>query len=1132
MKYLLSDFNEFNKAIQNEELVFLFGAGISSSLTGKVYNWKTWIEDGISGIKDNNYAEKLRVELNNDSSTNNLISVVGKVIKATKSDGSYPLWMHNAFEVNQITNKELSNTLKKLMLSQVVFATTNYDLLLEKAAEIGSLSYADPDFAYDMLDKHLSNHVLHLHGIYDSSRDIDNIVADKEQYSMVMENQGAQFIQNILGTKTLVFVGCGKTTEDANISRFIEFANKHLKMNKTYYYLCKEYVEGLPEHIVQIQYGDTYDDLPLFLEDIAQSRLRKKISDSRLVGYNVFDDHISSDDLYRYHFSNRSIPFCGRNKELTDLQSFITNNSIFSWWAITGQAGSGKSRLAFELLYRLPVAWFGFFINDDALRSDVNEFIPFSNTLVIIDYVAGRERYVAETINEFRNQFLHTYYNLRILLIERDNNRTAGTWYSKLLQRLNKNDAEYIRNAEYGEGFLYLEDPERSDVELFIYEIGKYKGVDIVSTSELYEDYGRKFERLKYRPLYVKLYVEAWIGNGCLYPQYDSYVQLLESLLIREQERWVDSVDRNQNVCNAFIRLMIRANISGRIEIDKLPDLYKEDWNTIRNYISSHSFAGKQKRELQDTLVNSFCQNIDNEHALIAPQFPDIIKEYMFEYYTDEEDLPDMMKEIWQHSAADFSVFIKRCMMDFPEREFYTNAINAYRIGTKDIDVLIGRLQMLKPRLIQRGENPHAYWDVIDNEYGFWSNITIPDDSEDSEKLAIIKVTGLYRTAEHFGAWSLYDLSNMEEVIDEMLAVKGGEAVNTVKEMFLQEHLKELSMKGFVDEAEVIRRKLDMLIGNGDSEYASLIRMSNANDEIMTHLFLGELKEAQKVLLRMANECNYSELSSVQILAHSCFNIGHISLLSRQYDYMEADNDIVLKCWMLYPEDKSINARRIACETILCEKKRIKKEIEESEYEEKINYLEKELDQMTFDNTKSDEALDVTWSLLKVFKLNFADEVEIRKIINEADNILSNNKRLSCVAETKIMAVRILHESFLKNKVTHEEVEDLYELAEANYDSESVRKEFFEMLNYSVDKDYKYNYFNKDIVREAITDARYNPMWDSGITEIDDIFDPFIEDTQPYIRKRKHPKIGANEQCPCGSGRKFKKCCRGKGIYD
>ena len=31
---------------------------------------------------------------------------------------------------------------------------------------------------------------------------------------------------------------------------------------------------------------------------------------------------------------------------------------------------------------------------------------------------------------------------------------------------------------------------------------------------------------------------------------------------------------------------------------------------------------------------------------------------------------------------------------------------------------------------------------------------------------------------------------------------------------------------------------------------------------------------------------------------------------------------------------------------------------------------------------------------------------------------------------------------------------------------------------------------------------------------------------------RKIQKPGRNEPCPCGSGKKFKKCCCGKGIYD
>ena len=35
---------------------------------------------------------------------------------------------------------------------------------------------------------------------------------------------------------------------------------------------------------------------------------------------------------------------------------------------------------------------------------------------------------------------------------------------------------------------------------------------------------------------------------------------------------------------------------------------------------------------------------------------------------------------------------------------------------------------------------------------------------------------------------------------------------------------------------------------------------------------------------------------------------------------------------------------------------------------------------------------------------------------------------------------------------------------------------------------------------------------------------------QPFVRQ--HPKIGANDPCPCGSTKKFKKCCRGNGRYD
>lgn len=33
-----------------------------------------------------------------------------------------------------------------------------------------------------------------------------------------------------------------------------------------------------------------------------------------------------------------------------------------------------------------------------------------------------------------------------------------------------------------------------------------------------------------------------------------------------------------------------------------------------------------------------------------------------------------------------------------------------------------------------------------------------------------------------------------------------------------------------------------------------------------------------------------------------------------------------------------------------------------------------------------------------------------------------------------------------------------------------------------------------------------------------------------YTRRRTQPKIGRNQPCPCGSGKKYKKCCLEKEI--
>ena len=64
-------------------------------------------------------------------------------------------------------------------------------------------------------------------------------------------------------------------------------------------------------------------------------------------------------------------------------------------------------------------------------------------------------------------------------------------------------------------------------------------------------------------------------------------------------------------------------------------------------------------------------------------------------------------------------------------------------------------------------------------------------------------------------------------------------------------------------------------------------------------------------------------------------------------------------------------------------------------------------------------------------------------------------------------------------------------------------------------------------------DASFGIDPDSS-TEIDSEFDEFEEEDDPPLHSREKAspvrveKIGRNQPCPCGSGKKYKKCCLDK----
>ena len=74
---------------------------------------------------------------------------------------------------------------------------------------------------------------------------------------------------------------------------------------------------------------------------------------------------------------------------------------------------------------------------------------------------------------------------------------------------------------------------------------------------------------------------------------------------------------------------------------------------------------------------------------------------------------------------------------------------------------------------------------------------------------------------------------------------------------------------------------------------------------------------------------------------------------------------------------------------------------------------------------------------------------------------------------------------------------------------------------FSLDVDFEKLYFN---MLDAKADYLYTlPQWDAILTE-----EKRAEITKAFKKSKtvvKEVRIGRNDPCPCGSGKKYKKCC-------
>lgn len=999
-----------------DQIVYLFGTGISAALTGERYSWGKWINDGIALLKTNPSTETagtaLESQLNASSSAANMIALAGDVIKATKSAGLYDNWMHSSFESNSITNKELSKTLHQLTIPNDLIATTDYDDLLEQSTGLNRLTYADPAEAFTMLEAGNNNSVLHIHGAYDSSIGLDNIIAGQEQYDGILSDKGAQFIQNILATKSIIFVGCGKTSEDANIAQFMQFAKRCLKLDRPYFFVCRdgEDPDGLPANTAVITYGSDYSDLTPFLKEIADTRLTAFLLNNPIIGRNAYisepSDHYG---LAEYHFMQENIPFCGRENELKALKQFLNNKEQNLWWIIGGQAGSGKSRLALELLKELNNSdWFGFFLNKQATSEDINSFRPFKNTLIIIDYVAGREQQIAAAIIGLYHVFdKHKDFKLRILFIEREEKVGLDSWIDAVEEGLDKSDAakfsdnEYISSSGSREP-LYLLDMDDASVEKLIGCICLKHGLpdDVLRNKDLREDYHAKFEMLHYRPLFVELYVKAWIDNDCVNPRYDTFKDLLKVVLKREQERWLQLCNSDINVCNAWIGLVVLASCIGSANVKDLEGEYRSDWETIQTFIKSHTFPGDQRKESLQALIVSMCQSVDgsSDTDVITPLYPDILKEFMLLYYMDSTQRIALANYLWGRHPQNFFIFIRRAISDFPYDERLFEVVDECEQRTTDPYVLITRSQFLTNRVLNvgAGDTPEKILDFVEKEDKFWHDLPCDEDDESKRiELGLAKYNGLILVAEQYGAWS--NIPKFMSVAKDALNIPGDDVLKAVQITRTMDLVRNLEEHGFHREAqdlvaEINKRVREVDDSDFEDTYGSEIKLIQMNNDFMDYMLSGKLYDGYEYLKKMRKVFTDDKVEACVHFSQSCRSLGDFGFRLEKKKYIDRARDILKPIYERYISNSHIAANYICIEVQELQYEYFFDSLKarrDDEFVSNLDALNEELDRLEY----SEEA-GMAWTTINTFRVNFIknDQTALEKLAHDADAYISEHE--------------------------------------------------------------------------------------------------------------------------------------------
>lgn len=353
----------------------------------------------------------------------------------------------------------------------------------------------------------------------------------------------------------------------------MSFASKQLHLNIPYFYLHKagDDLSDLGPNVIPVCYGMEYSDLSNAVEDMANYRIRTRYRDSGIIRVNPYvKTRKSFTASYRLHYLNEFCKFVGREKELVELNKFCSADKELLWWSLVGKGGIGKSRLVYQWLKQLSNNWFGFFAKTDVDVERYREFKPFSDTVIVIDYVLGNEDKCATIVTTLFERFEYSRFKLRLLFVDRRYQNNENNWYDRIVGKMDMQTRLWFQECSYNNKttlspLVISELSEEEELEFinvyleaYLNNVAdddtkvKYSSVLPDTADQIYSNFKTVLKEECDRPLFVAVYTELWIYKDALYDIYrENQVPGRRRKLLKDMERIFDET-HNADVANAL----------------------------------------------------------------------------------------------------------------------------------------------------------------------------------------------------------------------------------------------------------------------------------------------------------------------------------------------------------------------------------------------------------------------------------------------------------------------------------------------------------------------------------------------------------------------------------------------------